>query len=159
VRAYKAGYYEKDLSRHGGLSIAGETRLVPENPREPVVIPKQPYRLDFVLLPAATIKGRLVDTLRQPVAKQRIWLSGKELPPSQSVLAGTETDADGRFTIGEIPSRSWWFEFRDKDGREVKTEPFDIPSAGTYGVELSYDSSPSTEPTLTHKLTAVPGGS
>jgi len=148
VRAYKSGYCEKNLSRHGGLSIAGEPQFVPENPREPVVLPSKPYKLDFVMLPAATISGRLVDTKGGPVANQKVWLKGKELPPSQSVLAGAETDKDGRFTVGEVPCKSWWFEFRDKKGREVRSEPISITTPATYEIKLIYSSPSPGQPSL-----------
>ena len=155
VRAYKSGYYEKNLSRHGGLSIAGEARFIPEPPREPVVLPNKPYPLDFVMLPAATINGRLVDAKGRPVASQRLWLSGKEMPPSQNVLAGATTDNDGRFTIGDVPCKSWWFSLQNAKGRELKTAPITISVPAAYEIELTYDSPLVGQPSLTCKVIAV----
>ncbi len=158
VRAYKSGYCEKNLSRHGGLSIAGDAQLVPENPREPFILPNQPYQLDFVMLPAATVKGRLVGEDGRPIAGKRIYVNGDELPPSCSDLTAVDTDENGRFIVGEVPLRFWWLSVRDEKRGELKTDSITISTPGVYEIELSYKTGDG-ERSLKLKLLAAPGAS
>jgi len=131
----KPGYTETNLHRQGDLLMAkrlpapGErTGWNPDPSR--VVLPEQPFTLDFVMAPAASVRGRLMDESNRPLPRQRIDLSGRELPPSCSVLAEVTTDHDGRFNFDGIPvRRAWWFLLSGKDRLQSETVTFDKPAA------------------------------
>jgi len=138
----KPGFVEANLHRQGNLLMADR---MPEPGQdtgwkvEPgkVVLPEQPFPLDFVLLPAATLKGQLVDTRNRPMAGQRVYLSGPELPPSCSVLAEVHTDASGGFQFDNVPPRrSWWFSLADQ--RDVKSRLVAFQQAGVHQVNLRF---------------------
>ncbi len=156
IFAAKEGYYERNLCRQGGLTMAGE-RPGADNAwgtnSDQVVLPDQPYRLDFVMVPAARIEGRLVDPEGQPLPERRVMLTGRELPPSSSVIKSCDTDAEGRFTTGALPCKSFWFEVR-KDRDDIKSVPFHLTVPGDYEVTLTYDAG--QRPTLTYVFDAVP---
>ena len=135
-----AGYVESNLHRQGGLLMADHLPNPDENTggkAEPgkVVLPERPFRLDFVMVRAATVKGRLVDPNNRPLPGQRIYICGEELPPSTSVLAETRTDTDGRFQCDGIPARrAWWFSLPERD--DAKSPPVTFDRSAVYTVEL-----------------------
>ena len=138
IHAFKAGYYEQNLYRQGGLSMAGKrpekgTRLFGSDP-DKVVLPNQPYRVDFVMMPGCTLHGTLLNSAGRPNADKKITMAGPELFPGTNVLCATKTDKEGRFEIGDIPAKKFWFEV-DK----VRCEPVEFASPGDYtlGLHLS----------------------
>ncbi len=140
IRPARTGYAETNLHRQGGLMMAGEM----PSPKsledfgtkpEQVVLPGKPYTLDFVMAPTATVTGVLTDASGKPKPGRRIYLKGKELLPSCSVLAGATTDEAGRFEVEGVPvRRAWWFSV---DGtREPRSEPVIFPEAKMVEVKL-----------------------
>lgn len=111
----KPGWFEQNLHRQGDLRMANY--LPDENEMggwaigHVVVLPHQPHRLDFVMQPAVTVSGRLLNSAREPIPHHKISVDADELPPSSSVLAQVETDAEGRFVIENLPTRAFWLEF------------------------------------------------
>jgi protocatechuate 3,4-dioxygenase beta subunit len=159
IFAHKHGYYEADLCRQGGLLMADDPRDrgATRGPTTAgVLVPKEPYRLDFVMVPAAAVKGRLVDQAGQPVVGTYVSLKGDELPPSSSALASVKTDDEGRFTISSVPSKCYWFTLRHARHEWPTTEPIDFTKPGAYEVELIYDGSTDGVATLTCKLVTAP---
>ena len=152
----KEGYYEHNLCRQGGLTMAGE-RPGPDNvwhaDPDQVVLPHQPYRLDFVMAPAARIEGHLVDPEGRPLPGRQVTLTGKELPPSSSVIGFWDTDDDGRFTTGALPCKPFWFEVH-KGRDEIKSAPFRLTVPGTYTATLAYTAG--QHPRLTCTFDNVP---
>jgi len=140
IFAQKPGYFEANLCRQGNLAMAGEA---PPPGRKKwfnsCVLPNEPYELDFVMLPAATIEGRLVDTDGKPMPAAQLHLSGKELPPSSSVLGGAKTRHDGTFTFWNVPLKAWWLQLYLDRRKRPRTQPLEIGSAGVHRVELVYD--------------------
>jgi len=124
ISVRKQGLVEKNLHRQGccvaslkppsaeALKSFGVTK-------EHVFLPGQPLTIDFALLPAARVRGTLVDEQDRPLAEYSVALTGKELPPSSSVLRSTKTDERGRFELSEIPT-SFAFQF---DIREPNPKP------------------------------------
>lgn len=137
VTAHKVGWFEKNLNRHG--TRAGALREVSAEelesyrvPSEKMFLPGRAQIIDFVMVPAARIKGRLLGTgqfsnlspqegrkdskliagskeLQQsPLAGWRVWLTGKELPPACSVLATATTDGEGNFIFESVPVGFKW---------------------------------------------------
>ena len=157
--ASKSGYYERNLCRHGGLGMTdrevteGETRYYAGLARL-----GEPYRLDFVMLPAATIKGRIVDQTGRAVPGQKLYISGEELPPSSNVLSSATTDKQGRFAIDRVPLKPYWFELNLYPIRKTpRSSPVRFSKPSPHEVLLTYDrkrlvlncklvASPSTDP-------------
>ncbi len=139
IFASKDGYAEENLGRQGGLLMADE---MPEDEsrwdKKRIILPGKPYRLDFTMVPRATIKGQLVDEDGNPLPETRIYLDGDKLPPSSSVYRVTTTDAEGRFQFDDIASGfAWWFELSDsKDFALPRTQPTTLREGGDYQVEL-----------------------
>ena len=101
IFASKPGFFEKNLCRQGNLGMSDL-----DNPDDDswarsfvgIVLAGQEHQgLDFVLVPAARIEGRLVDPAGAPIADKHIALDCDDdsLPPSSSVLDSTKTNADG----------------------------------------------------------------
>jgi RNA polymerase sigma factor (sigma-70 family) len=67
------------------------------------LVPGQPAPLEFRMQPAASLRVKLLDGAGKPMAGTRVWLTGENLPPGGSVIADRRTDADGTFTIDDVP--------------------------------------------------------
>jgi hypothetical protein len=107
------------------------------------VLPREPYRLDFVMAKSATIEGRLVNDFGAPIAGERVSLEGEVVPPSSSVLAQVETDDDGRFRFESVPLyRAWHFALRIHGTRgELTTGPVELDEPQAHAYELVLKSS------------------
>jgi len=96
--------------------------------RTKVVLPQQPFGLDLVMVPAATLKGQLLDAQGRPMARERVYLCGNELPPGASVFGQVHTDAGGRFRFADVPPRrALWFSLPDKADVRTGTVTVDQP--------------------------------
>jgi len=93
-----------------------------------LVLPHQPFELNFVMLPAATVEGQLQDENGQPITQQSICLGGDKLPPSSSVLACVETRTNGHFRFENVPTIGrWWFSLsRPNERRQLRSEEFNF---------------------------------
>lgn len=149
VYARQDGFYEKNLCAQGGLRMAGT--MPDKDPGWPadkgkIVVPLKPYHLDFVLLPAAEVHVRLVDSKGQPVAEQRFYVCGPT-GPSASVFADATTDKDGKFTVGGVPCRAYSFDMiiQLKDRQDhVRSTEFNFAKPGIYEIVLVYNKSKNT---------------
>jgi protocatechuate 3,4-dioxygenase beta subunit len=151
VTAHKAGYFEQNLSRQGNLAIAAS---MPDAYRgAPLILPGQSQAVDFVLRPAATIHGRLVDSTGVPMPAREVQLNGKQLPPAQSVLATANTGAGGRFEFNDVPLETWWFALRDGRASGPRSDTIDIAQPMLYEVELTYERPLAGQPILTVRRT------
>lgn len=125
ISVQHSGFFETNLHRQGGLIAAMQ---LPERPirwgnktTNDLFLPGAPRRVDFVLAPAATIKGMVLNASGKPLVDARVGLTGDVLPPACSVLAEHRTDREGRFQFGNVPTG---YEFRlyvedgGKDWRE-----------------------------------------
>lgn len=136
VSASRPGFYEKDLCREGNLGMAFQRPAESRKGFGAIVYPGHPYNLDFVMLPAAAMRGRLIDAEGKPLARRDIWLHG-ETPPGQSVLASMQTDADGRFSYSKIPLKPYKLSLRE--GRtDVSSAPVQFTEAKEYLMEVEY---------------------
>ena len=154
ITAHKPGYTEKNLNRQGGLSAASRLPDEDENYRidDPggIILPGKPRRLDFVMVPAADIRGRVIDEEGKPVAGTRLSIRGGQMPPSSSVLKSGSTDEQGRFQFEDVPKDYAWQFCVRREGRreEVKTPPFRLNRAEDYRIALRLTEDAETGVTL-----------
>ena len=170
ITAHRTGYFETNLNRQGARAGALKAvsadalknyRLAPEQ----LFLPDKPQQIDFVMAPAAQVKGTLLGTgsfprlppqayrtapgeeqpiagatvlERGPLSKWRVWIVGRELPPASSVLASTESDAEGNFEFDSVPlGFEWQFQVETHEPRvEPRSPPFRVESPGAKGFEL-----------------------
>jgi len=107
IAPQRPGFFERNLHRQGDLFTAWTNALPSRNwPYQPSqrVLPHQPHIVDFVMLPAAIVSGRLLDERGDPIARCQVSVSGPRLPPGSSVFAHTETDSAGRFHFDSLPT-------------------------------------------------------
>jgi hypothetical protein len=156
ISAHKEGLIERNLYRQGDLRMANrppdETELRHWDRPEDIVYPDQPpRRLDFVMVPAAMVWGRLVDEAGQPIVDHYVVLDADELPPSSSALAAMKTDEFGRFRFPEVPA-DVWLSIRTPEDRmhEVCSEHLHCTPKQVYEVELVYH--PGPPPSLTESV-------
>ena len=150
--AEKPGYYERNLSRHADWRMAGSPEAVAyykgKNEKEHVVVyPNQPRELNFVMVPAATITGRLVSSKGEPIPNKIFSITGKEQRPASSVYVNATTDQQGRFSFDGIPTfQPMWFVLRadTKNFLDLTTDPINFSQPDDYEVELVYDSNRQT---------------
>ena len=139
ISARKPGYAEKNLYRQGGLAMADE---MPEDLRgrdpESIILPGKPRRVDFVLVPAVTIEGALVDEEGEPLVDQSVHLDGDELRPSTNLEASAKTDAEGRFVFDRVtPGYERWFGlYTRKKPKVERTRTFTLKRGEKYRVVL-----------------------
>lgn len=103
-----AGHTEKNLHRQGDCVAAlekpdGEIGWGGKTD-EDLFLPGKPIEIDFVMVPAARLQGRIVTEDGRRPEGLRVSLTGKDLPPSSSVVTNTKTDKDGRFELSGIPA-------------------------------------------------------
>lgn len=133
----KAGYFEKNLSRQGDLLMA---RKLPEKlamerrTKDDVIVPGQPRKLDFVLLPAARLAGTLIDESNKPLVGYGVSLTGPDLTPSSSVIGSTKTDDKGHFELTEIPTT---FKYQILVEPAKREPPWNAWASGPYEFHFS----------------------
>jgi hypothetical protein len=102
-----------------------------------IVLPGKPFSLDFVLVPAASIDGELLDADGKPIAGKGVWIAGKELPPSSSVLRAGKSDGQGRFRFEDVPpGYAWWVSVDRVMRRDVRTPPLTFSRPTRYKIRL-----------------------
>ncbi|KAA5539470.1 carboxypeptidase regulatory-like domain-containing protein [Roseiconus nitratireducens] len=128
IYASLENHFERNLCRQG-RGIAS-LLPVPEKQRQgwgveadQVCLPDAPREVDFVMMPAARVRGTLVDEKNAPLSDYSVSLTGEELPPGSSVLAQVLTDTEGRFEIQQIPTNKW-FQFVVRKPREQLQPPW-----------------------------------
>ncbi|MBL9124911.1 MAG: TIGR03067 domain-containing protein [Planctomycetaceae bacterium] len=114
IFASKPGFSEKNLCRQGGCVAAVSSQPEEEidlakvntwgQPAERVFLPGVAKEINFVLAPAGRVAGRVLGADAKPLVNYSVCLTGKDLPPSSSVLAQVRTDAAGQFSIENIPT-------------------------------------------------------
>jgi len=139
IAPQKSGYYEQNLHRQGDLRMGRELPAPEQHrrfPPEKVILPNKPKRIDFVMLPAASINGRVLDEQGKPLASQRFYVDGEELAPAASVLREFRPDETGKFSMADVPCKSYWFTPADGGLNHLKSNALSFPRPGSYQLEL-----------------------
>src|ERR1039458_3360187 len=149
IYAAKRGYFGANLTRQGELLMADHFPAPGENTgwnvdTNKLVLPNRPFELNFVLLPAAKITGRLHDEKGASLANWHVCLAGEQLPPSSNVFGAADTDVNGRFQLTDLPtSGRWWLtavrlgEWKERGAWTVfRSEDFSLPMPGVYEFEV-----------------------
>lgn len=139
IRAHKPGYYERDLCQNGNLGMAN---FRPKNEKrgrhfKAIVYRGQPYKLDFVMLPAAQAIVELVNPTGEPLADYKLELSGEELYPSSSIQESETTNNKGEAVFSNVPLRRFWFSLGRRDA--LRTAPIEFSRPGEVRIRLTYD--------------------
>jgi len=101
-------HFEKNLHRQGDL-VAAMEKPTDEigwggKTEEHLFLPDKPKQVDFVMLPAASLRGRVFDKDGKSPEGIRVAITGPELPPSSNVIDSVRTNAKGEFEITGIPT-------------------------------------------------------
>lgn len=131
VNASIDGYAEKNLCRQGDRLMARHEvdRLAWGDKKtfaDKVILRGKPAKIDFIMLPAATLEGFLTDEDGRGYAKRKLSLVGPELPPSSSVLSQVTTTEEGKYQFKNVPlNRRWRFQLSLAQARtEIKSDEF-----------------------------------
>jgi protocatechuate 3,4-dioxygenase beta subunit len=139
VSAHRPGFYERDLGHSGQFLATSPAPAGPfprPDPARKVLLANTPYTLNFVMLPAAVVKGRLVDAEGRPLTGWRVSVAGEHGPPPYKVVASAETDRDGQFRFDNVPPGPWWFTAYQGSGNENKSESVTFERPEQYTMEL-----------------------
>jgi protocatechuate 3,4-dioxygenase beta subunit len=139
VNAHRPGFYERDLGHSSQFHALSKLSDYPDrrpNPTYKVLLANTPYTLNFVMLPAAVVKGRLVDAEGRPLIGWRANVAGEHGLPPYNVVASAETDRDGRFRLDNVPPGPWWFTAYQGSGKEIKSESVTFERPEQYMMEL-----------------------
>lgn len=138
IASDREGWYEIRLCQHGNLMMSDDPDAKPATGYAGMVLPNQPYELNFTMARAASIEGRLVNEFGGAVPGQKIELDGESLPPSSSCLASATTDDKGYFRFDSVlvwkaePSQKlkWHFSMRLYGVRhELTSDEFEVATA------------------------------
>jgi hypothetical protein len=109
-------------------------------PRKDGLVAKNFFQMggDWVMVPAASIAGKLVDGHDRPIGNRHLCLGGAA-PPGCSVAGDCTTDASGRFRIGTLaPGNDFSFFVASVDipHYEPKSQPFHLARGEPYHAKL-----------------------
>jgi hypothetical protein len=143
ISVHLAGWFETNLHRQGdliaGMELPAEAIHWGNKTTNDLFLPGVPRRLDFVLAPAAVVKGSVTDASGKPLAGKRVGLTGEILPPSCSVIAETRSDDKGAFEFQNVPI-GYAFRLYAEDGRrDWRRWPWidvNLLESGTYEYRL-----------------------
>ena len=147
IFASKPGFAEKDLCSAGNRLMAAKMPTTAtawgtvDQVKDRIIIEDQPVTIDFVMHPAATIEGYLVDSDGNLLQKRSVSVTGPQLPPSSNVLDQVYADLSGKFTIPNVPlNKTWKYAFRIPNSfQQLHSDEFQFDSAGVYRVVLEVD--------------------
>ena len=139
IRVEKGGYFEQNLCQQGNLGIAGDAELASsklwgEGAFKKILLPDEPYKVDFVMAKGAAIEAVVKDANGDPLKEFKLSLKGEKQYPSTSVMAGVTTDDNGKFKLDSIPNKGYFFEHDGKKSEEIKFE-----SGQLYNLDIVYD--------------------
>jgi hypothetical protein len=109
-------------------------------PRKDGLVAKNFYQMggDWIMVPAASIAGKLVDEHDRPIGNRHLCLGGTT-PPGCSVAGDCTTDANGDFRIGTLaPQNDFWFQIASVNWPrcELQSQPFHLARGEPYQAKL-----------------------
>ena len=139
--AGKPGMAEANLNRQGNMMMA--LRQPPPGPipgDKTVVLPGSPRQIDFVLVPAASLKVEMVGPGGQRMVPQSLSIVGVELPPGSSALDQVQSEWNGEFRFADVPiGRTWRLAARFSGKRELTTDAFTLNEASEYHLKVRFN--------------------
>ena len=107
ISVFLEGFTEKNMHRHGD-KVAALDKPAGEigwgKAEADLFLPDRPMEINFVMVPAARLTGTVLDQNGNKAVGYRVSLTGKDLPPSSSVIAQVLTNDKGEFEITRIPT-------------------------------------------------------
>lgn len=167
ISANREGYYETSQNQQGNLLMSDqpqksleallqkEGEIWDRTSLEQIVLPDLPREVNFTLDRAAVIEGKLQSQANDEIADQQLYLTGQELPPGQSVLAGSVMDRKGTFRFDSVPlKKAWRFEMRVPGTRvDLQSEEFTLTQPGSHACTVTLKTEPSGDGAV--KLTLI----
>jgi len=149
----KHGYFDANLNRQGDLLMSDHLPAQGEKTgwkvdTNKLVLPDRPLELNFVLLPAAKITGRLHDENGASLTNWDVRLVGEQLPPSSDVFDETDTDAEGHFQLADLPTTGRWGltarrlnEWKERGAwTDFRSEEFSLSKPSVYDFDVERNS-------------------
>jgi hypothetical protein len=129
-----------NTTQHTGLTPGGEAQV------------------EFRMAPAASLRAKLVGPDGRPLAKTRVWLTGKDLPPASSALQSGETDADGVWVARDVPRHQYRLVINDPREKFGELELGSIRFADPveYTAEATVHAMTPAETSVSFKVTRPP---
>lgn len=109
-------------------------------PRKDGLVAKNFFQMggSWVMVPAASIAGELVDAHDRPIGNRKLRLGGAS-PPSFGAAGACITDADGHFRINTLqPENDFWFYLASKSfpGNKLQSQPLHLALGEPYQAKL-----------------------
>ena len=109
ISATKPGCFEENLNRQGGCLAAEAT---PDDEmmkrwggsKDRLFLPGHPLEISFKMRLTGRVSGKLVNEQGQALAGYSVGLGGLDNPPSMGAVRPAEADAQGRFSLEDIPT-------------------------------------------------------
>jgi len=140
ISASKDGFYDRDFLDHGVFQITNLSAVQP-GPEETATYlrPFAPFTLNFTMLAAATIKGRVVDAKGKPLAGRQVQAQCRVKEGSAPVLASAKTDKEGRFVLRDVPAIDVFMRIYLPDDSQFVSDLLDLEKPGAYELEFVWD--------------------
>lgn len=109
-------------------------------PRKAGFVAKHFYQMggDWIMVPAASVAGELVDEHDRPIGNRHLRLGGAA-PPARNIAGDCTTDGNGHFRIGTLqPRNDFWFSVASANWPryEPSSQPFHLARGEPYQAKL-----------------------
>ena len=141
IMAVKDGLAERNANRHDPLRYAWRTPTTTEKASlslEPgeLVLPGQPRRMDFVMVPQVEVTVELLNAKGLPEQGATVFPVGDAMPPLNDGMI-RDTNAAGTCVFSQLaPARAFSFNVRKQSGDE-RTPALKFTVPGSYTVRLA----------------------
>jgi hypothetical protein len=126
----KEGYFDSNFNRQDSLWIGDHIPAPDESclniDTNRFLTPHHPFELNFVLLPATALEGRLLEPNGQPAADRWVGIIGDMPPSGGSISKHARTDFEGHFEFTDMPTIGrWWFSI-EEGCNEYRSEKINV---------------------------------
>jgi 5-hydroxyisourate hydrolase-like protein (transthyretin family) len=136
------GLCERNLARHGEIAIAEQPPPVNVGSRKPeeFLLPGQACQIDFVMVPAITLQGQLLDRAGNPVPNAQVNLYSDAVPRGAQPPSSVSSDPQGHFHFDGVPAGFVWrlsaYSRSDRVRAVLKSPSFALSTPGTYRLKV-----------------------